>query len=258
MFYEMNIVEVKDDDVNVIVKANIPKNSVSDFRPYFKVKDEAICFMLSDFEEKDTHIDVYQRFYKYKDGKTDILYETMNECYLDEEEKNTTNNQLISNLIWAHPDGQILFQDFKEASSRLLLYKDDEITTYEIGSANDFLRGFIDKYAVLFSRDEQKHYLLDIETSEKIDLDYTTPMYITQCIKNTMMYVRSNMSYDMILLQENGEVMKKSFSEFFDSIDSKVEKDTYIFLYSDGEDIFIDLTDAGNDKPVHNFYTIDY
>ncbi|MEG0314497.1 MAG: hypothetical protein RR646_04485 [Erysipelotrichaceae bacterium] len=253
--YTLKIEEVKDGKPKLITTASVKSANTDDYRPYFITQGNAVYFMLSDFIQNDeSEIKLNQKFIKYENDSMNILLETKNvistKNYLPVE----PNNIIYTNRLFALSDGQILLQDFTDTSSRLLLYKDNKITPYAITTSKEYLRGFIDKYAIIFSKDEQKHYLLDFRTNERKDLEYDIPIYKALNIKDNMAYIQGSMRNDILELQDNGDFNMQLFNDKYDLM-KNVDKDySFLFIYTDGKDSFIDVTEFIDSKPVHNFY----
>ncbi|MBS6180366.1 hypothetical protein MKC91_05370 [[Clostridium] innocuum] len=256
--YSLKIIDEDNGVTKVIAAAKV--GNPSEFIPFFVVQGKTVYFMLSDLQSDDGKYDekavMKQSFIAYTNGESHILYHT--ESNIVNGEWNQADGMIQTNTLYYHSKG-IMFQEFHKEKSYLYYWQNEKMNNYVLSDNELYLRGFLDGYAVIFDKKENKHKTLNLRTGEWYTIQTDQSLYTPEGFHDTVLYFLGGMLDKswLLFLQKDGSTILKSFDGIYEKALGRKRKDVDTLCFStDGEYILVNLLDYSIGNPHNDFFEV--
>lgn len=131
---------------------------------------------------------------------------------------------------------------------------------YERKGTTDFLVGYLEHYAILYSRSDDKYIQLDLKTGKSSPIDFTGHIVTSQTINDTSLYFWAETTLDcwMMALQEDGTIKVDKLT-ILDEVNTSKSDSMSILFSSSGEFNLLSSVDVRDvNDIVTKYYTLDF
>lgn len=262
--WELKIEEKRNDETKTLATTKIYNNAEN--KPFFITYDDSVYFILTDCSFDQHKVSkMNQKFVQYKDGRLNTIFEETTNY--EDGNWDGKGSFMYTNKLYHHKDGSIIFQDFAQDTSNVYRYENGHIQTFHIDSVQEHLRGYLGGYAVMYSTENKKHFLLDLDTGDRKDIAYDNTMRYTMNLKDTVMFVgadskEGNDDKWLFSIKESGEIEIVSVYDFHPKIGRKTSDPLFLYIGSDGEHTIVEVQEyqevAGASDYKTNFYRLSF